>query len=349
MLLAICFILYVIFSMKFNTLVSAIMAATILWSVTLMPVVSFAQTNDDLIDSILSDSATRWYAATDKDAVKVISKTATTATIEAPVAKKDGQIVTSYYITWAPISYSQIASVTSNSDDLAKVKDSDDYKTKNNKDMYEIQGEKLIFTIEIADPSRDVYVTIAPEDANRNTWAQIEDFTFNLATVNIWWVTSTTSVAGDVHDTTLNQAIVDASCIWDATANRVTLFWALNTAYPNATKVEIYHRGDETVGDMTLKGTPNITDRRFPVDTPHRNIQLFRFKPVDAAGTMIGTEIMYTCKPDSSTANNSSWWSSVDPNNPIPVTPHTGPVETAAIVFFVSLLGYVVYRKVKRV
>ncbi len=173
------------YSMKFKTIISTIMAATILGSVSLMPLVSFAQTNDDLIDSILSDSTGRGYTATDKDAVKVISKTATTATIEAPVAKKDGQTVTSYYITWAPISYDQIASVTSNSDDLAKVKDSDEYKTANNKDMYEVQGEKLIFTIEIVDPTRDVYVTIAPEDANRNTGEQIEDFTFNLATVTI--------------------------------------------------------------------------------------------------------------------------------------------------------------------
>jgi len=34
---------------------------------------------------------------------------------------------------------------------------------------------------------------------------------------------------------------------------------------------------------MTVKGTPNADARRFVVDTPHRNIQLFRLKPLDAA------------------------------------------------------------------
>lgn len=120
----------------------------------------------------------------------------------------------------------------------------------------------------------------------------------------------------------------------------------MNTSYSNATKVEIYHKADENVGTMTLKGTPNITDRRFPVDTPDREIQLFRFKPIDSAGAMIGNEIMYTCKPD---APVDTTVTPTDPTNPIPVTPHTGPVETAAIVFFVSLLGYVVYRKVRKV
>jgi hypothetical protein len=29
------------------------------------------------------------------------------------------------------------------------------------------------------------------------------------------------------------------------------------------------------------------------------------------------------------------------------VTPHTGPLETTAIIFFISILGYFVYRKMR--
>lgn len=161
---------------------------------------------------------------------------------------------------------------------------------------------------------------------------------------------STTAVAGDTYSTTSNQAIDNVTCVWDATDNRVTLTWDINTAMSQATKVQIYHRPDENQGDMTLKGTPAITDRRFPVDTPHRNIQLFRLKPIDAAGTMVGKEIQYLCKPDGNVTSDTTPSTPVtpsDPAKPIPVTPHTGPLETTAAVFFISLLLYTVYRKMK--
>jgi len=322
-----------------------------------LPAITFAQTNEQVIDSLLWTTATRWYTAADKSAVKIIAKTATTVTIEAPLAKKDGKDVTSYYITWAPISYKDITA-TSNTDDLAKVKDSDTVKLASWAPIYSTTWSKLVFTLEVLEPTKDLYVTIAPEDTNKNTWWMIEDFKFNINTTT----TSTTAVAGDVFNSTSNRAIDNVTCVWDATENRTTLLWDLNTAM-SATKVEISHRPDENQWIMTVKGTPNITDRRFPVDTPHRNIQLFRLKSLDAAGTMVWLEIQYLCKPDTlekCTIDGKTDLSKNDPNcksdtaitptdptKPIPVTPHTGPLETTAIIFFVSLLGYFVYRKVR--
>lgn len=304
-----------------------------------LPATTFAQSNDDVIDSIIWN-VTRWYTAADKSAVKIIAKTATTVTIEAPLAKKDGKDVTSYYITWAPISYKDITA-TSNTDDLAKVKDSDTVKLANWAPIYSTTWSKLVFTLEVLEPTKDLYVTIAPEDANKNTWWMIEDFKFNINTTT----TSTTAVAGDVFNSTSNRAIDNVTCVWDATENRTTLLWDLNTAM-SATKVEISHRPDENQWTMTVKGTPNITDRRFPVDTPHRNIQLFRLKPLDAAGTMVWLEIQYLCKPDNvATPDPTTPITPTDPAKPIPVTPHTGPLETTAIIFFISILGYFVYRK----
>jgi hypothetical protein len=111
-------------------------------------------------------------------------------TIEAPIAKKDGKDITSYYITWAPISYKDITA-TSNTDDLAKVKDSDTIKLADGSPIYALTGSKLVFTLEVLEPTKDLYVTIAPEDANKNTGAPIEDFKFNINTTT----TATTAVA----------------------------------------------------------------------------------------------------------------------------------------------------------
>lgn len=100
---------------------------------------SFAQTNsqnDQLLNDILTSD--RGYATTDKDLVKVTAKTATTATLEAPLAKKDGKDVTSYYITWAPISYKDITT-SSNTDDLKAVKTSDDVKATDGTPIYKVQ------------------------------------------------------------------------------------------------------------------------------------------------------------------------------------------------------------------
>jgi hypothetical protein len=309
--------------------------------------ITFAQSNDQVIDSLLWTTATRWYTAGDKSAVRIIAKTSNTVTIEAPLAKKDNKNITSYYITWAPISYKNVTA-SSNTDDLKSVKTSDDTKAADGGPMYKIENGKLIFTINITEPTKDLYVTIAPEDANKNTWWMIEDFKFNINTT-----TSTTAVAGDIFNSTNNKAIDNISCVWDATANRVTWTWDINTAM-NATKVEISHRPDENQWPMTVKGTPDITARRFVVETPHRNIQLFKFKPLDAADTMVGIEFIIPCKPDTIevvTPPDSTTRTPItptDPKKPIPVTPHTGPLETTAIIFFISLLGYFVYRKVAK-
>lgn len=96
---------------------------------------------------------------------------------------------------------------------------------------------------------------------------------------------------------------------------------------------------------MDLKGSPDIDDKSFTLNTPHRDIQLFRFKPVDNNGTMVGEEIQYICKPDvqsTTTIDNET-----DDANPIPVTPHTGPKETLAFILFISALAYAVYRKTR--
>jgi len=326
--------------MKNNALLigTLITLSTFVASISL-PVVTFAQSNDDVIDSIIWN-VTRWYTATDKNSVKIIAKTATTVTIEAPIAKKDGKDITSYYITWAPISYKDITA-TSNTDDLAKVKDSDTIKSPDGSPIYSISWSKLVFTLEVLEPTKDLYVTIAPEDANKNTGWLIEDFKFNINTTT----TATTAVAGDTYNSSSNKAIDNVTCVWDATENRTTLLWDINTAM-NATKVEISHRPDEKQGTMTVKGTPDITARRFVVDTPHRDIQLFRLKPLDWAGTMIGLEIQYICKPDTTTPITTPV-TPTDPTKPIPVTPHTGPLETTAIIFFISLLGYFAYRKMR--
>jgi hypothetical protein len=95
---------------------------------------------------------------------------------------------------------------------------------------------------------------------------------------------------------------------------------------------------------MDLKGSPDIDDKSFTLNTPHRDIQLFRFKPVDNNGTMVGEEIQYICKPD---VQSTTTTDETDDNNPIPVTPHTGPKETLAFILFISALAYAVYRKTR--
>jgi hypothetical protein len=102
--------------------------------------------------------------------------------------------------------------------------------------------------LEVLEPTKDLYVTIAPEDSNKNTGLAIEDFKFNINTTT----TATTAVAGDVFNSSSNKAIDNVTCVWDATDNRTTLLWDINTAM-NATKVEISHRPDEDQGTMTVK------------------------------------------------------------------------------------------------
>jgi hypothetical protein len=56
---------------------------------------------------------------------------------------------------------------------------------------------------------------------------------------------------------------------------------------------------------------------------------------------------MYTCKAANGASDVITPITPTDPKKPIPVIPHTGPIETTAILFFVSLVGYFIYRKVK--
>lgn len=301
-----------------------------------------AQSSEELLNSLIgtnagSNSASRWFNLGDKD--RIISKglSGMTLNLEAPVAKKDGKNITDYYITRWPISYKDITT-TASADDLAKIRSSSEY-TNNNKPVYTIVGDKLLLELPLADTNVDVYVTIAPQDEFQSQGNMIEDYKINPST------SSTTQVKADnFSNTTSNKAIADVSCIWTKDQNRVNLTWSVNTAMSQATKVEISHRGDTNQWPMDVKGTPTIGDKTFTMDTPHRNIQLFRLKPIDNNGTMIGEEIQYICKPDTTTTPVTP----TDPTKPIPVTPHTGPKETFAFIAFVSALVYVIYRKTRK-
>ena len=299
---------------------------------------SFAQSNEETLKAILWDWSW-WYTQSDKDKISFVSLNGSTLVLSAPLAQKNGKAITSYFITRGPIPYKDIAA-TNSVDDLNKIMDSRNYKSDNNKSVYEVKDNKLILTLPITDITADLYVTIAPEeDAVQGSF--IEDYKINPAS-QAW---STTKVlAENFSNSTLNKAVVDVSCIWTKDQNRVNLTWSVNTAL-NATKVEIYHRGDENQWPMDLKGSPDIDDKSFTLNTPHRDIQLFRFKPVDNNGTMVGEGIQYICKPDvrsTTTIDNET-----DDANPIPVTPHTWPKETLAFILFISALAYAVYRKTR--
>ena len=304
---------------------------------------SFAQSSDQILEWLIGwstwSTASWWYNLSDKDKVSFVSLNGSTLVLSAPLAQKNGKSITSYFITRGPISYKDITT-TNSVDDLAKIKQSEDYEKTNGKPMYEIKDNKLLLTFVLDDVAADLYVTIAPQDA-ADQWNAIEDYKINPAS-QAW---STTKVlAENFSNSNLNKAISDVSCIWTKDQNRVNLTWSVNTAL-NATKVEIYHRGDEKQWPMDLKGSPDIDDKSFTLNTPHRDIQLFRFKPIDNNGTMVGEEIQYICKPDvqsTTTIDNET-----DDANPIPVTPHTWPKETLAFILFISALAYAVYRKTR--
>lgn len=298
--------------------------------------IAFAQNdaNDRSIAEALND--VWWYREEDKALVKVIGKTSTTATLEAPLAIKGTETIRNYSISWWPLILSDILT----SDDQKKMQYSD---YTDDEPVYTIEGNTMIFTITIDNPDTDTYVTIEPIDGSWGRGQLIEDFKFVLSTVEViapssWGVLPTSVVAWDVYQAWTNQAIANVTCVWDNTANRVTLKWDINTALV-ATKVQVSHRPNEAQWAMDIKWTPSITDRQFVVNTPHRNIQLFNLKPVDNNGAMIWVEIQYICKPDNGT---------VSPTNPIPVTPETGPKETLMILLFVSLVWYVLYKKTRK-
>jgi hypothetical protein len=87
-----------------------------------------------------------------------------TLVLSAPLAQKNGKAITSYFITRGPISYKDITT-TNSVDDLAKIKQSEDYEKTNGKPMYEIKDNKLLLTFILDDVAADLYVTIAPQDA----------------------------------------------------------------------------------------------------------------------------------------------------------------------------------------
>ncbi len=298
----------------------------------------FAQTSDQLLNDLVGTGTTNWgYNISDKDKIVSLGLSWSILNLEVPVAKKDGKIMTTYYITRWPNSYADIAKDSSQAK-FDKLRDSATF-TNGNKPVYEVVGEKLILALPLEAVNGDLYISIDPQDEFDAQGNRLEDYKINLDTI------STTQVkAENFSNASSNKAIANVSCIWTKDQNRVNLTWSVNTAM-SATKVEISHRGDTNQWPMDVKGTPAIGDKTFTMHTPHRNIQLFRLKPVDNNGTMIGEEIQYICKPDTVVAAANT---PTDPTKPIPVTPHTGPKETFTFIMFVSALAYVVYKKTRK-
>lgn len=309
------------------------MATSTLILGTSLPTLTYAQTKDEVVAELLKNS--EWgYKTTDKELIKPISKTASSVTLEIPVAYHDGNVVTDYYLSWGSLSLTEIKD-NYNMDDLTKMRDSDSESKRLGAPVYKVEGNKIIATLDILEPNKDVYLSVEPLVSSAKDGKTIEDYKFNLSTLTISTSTTPTAIASDIHDAGGQKAIINVTCVWDNTANRVTLLWDVNTAL-SANKVEISHRGDVQQGAMTVKGTPHISEKRFVIDTPHRNLQLFRLKPIDANNTMVGYEIQYECKPDNKPA---------DPKKPIPVTGKTGPMENTLVIVGLSIVAYVLYRR----
>lgn len=309
---------------------------------------TYAQSADDVLSAILTDSGSTatswWYLPADKDKIKIISFSGKVLSLEAPVAQKDATTITNYYIAWGPMSYKEIT-MTNSSEDLQKIQDSDSYQKANNASVYQIVDGKLIVNLPINYDSGDVYITIAPLDPTGAQGNMIEDYTTNLSSQSA----GSQVLAENFSSAGSNDAIANVSCLWASDKDRITLSWSVNTAM-NASKVEIYHKQWVGQGAMDIKGTPSVGEKTFTMNTSDRKEQLFRLKPVDSNGTMVGNEVMYICKASEVLSSASD--DGTSPNGGtvpgIAVVPATWPRETFAFIVFASALLYVVYKKFRK-
>ncbi len=309
----------------------------------------WAQSTDAELDALLGNTlptsgANRWYTANDTNSVRVIGLNGSAVTIEAPIAKKNNQNITTYFIAWWTVSYHAIT--TDSNADITKIKDS----VLNTSDIqYSITGSSsnsgmvLRIVITISDTAADQYITIIPQDGN-NQGNGIEDYKFNVG-ANTWQ----TAVLADSNNANLNQAITNISCTRAGNNDEVTLRRDRNTAL-NATKVEISYKTDASQWSMQVKGTPAIADKSFTFETDNREETLLKLKPLASNNAPVGNEVMYTCKsdgnPDTHDAGDTND-NNTDTPTSITTVPHTGPKETFAIVLIATLVLYGIYRKLK--
>lgn len=284
------------------------------------------------------------YTLADKEKVAFVEFKDGSVVVTAPLAKKDNTSLTKYFITWGPISYKDITN-TADPTNLAQIKTSEEYASANNgKEVYEVLNNQLKMMLPIVDSSKDIYITIEPQDANSTPGVTIEDYKLNAS---VYKNASSEVQADNYSNSSSDKAVPSVSCVWSKNDNEVLLTWTVNTAMSEAVEVEIYNKPNEDQGEMDLKDTVDIDDKEVLVETKHREIQLFRLKPIGEDGKMVGTEIHYICKPDDTEVAGANDKNDSTNNPSIPVTPHTGPKETIAFIAFVSLLAYVIYRKAK--
>lgn len=319
----------------------------VVWLLTI-PFVS-AQNNDERTkESLLSWSSEWWYIDYDGNDVDVVDIEDDAITFEIPLIDTiDGYVVEDYYIVRWPDDYQNVII----DDDLDVFRDSIDYETDNDETMYTLDVDARTLTLrvdELFDSNEEYYVYVFPEDHDniddfRGSPLIFDVFTLADAEISSDASSSTTSnnddeedTWSDLYDASSDKRVDNISCMRDDTKDRVTLFWEVNQAYSDAQRVEVSYRPNEEQWSMTVVGTPLIDNERIIIDTAHREIQLFRLKPVDQDRAMVGKEVQYICKPDN------------DPDNPIPVVPDTGPKETTAIVIILAILWYAIYRKTKK-
>lgn len=309
--------------------------------------VTLAQTNDQRVEQARSLwSSDRWYLNYDGDDVRVVDIDGETVTFEIPAMETvDGYFVEDYYIVRWPDDYQNVLI----DEDLEIFRDSFDYEEDHGEDMYEIDVDNQLLRItvdKIVDRSMVFYIYVFPQDDNNDDYRGapliFDAFSLEDLKVSSSGSSSTPTRTSDLYDSDSNKRVDNVSCVWDNTGNRVTLFWEVNQAYTDASNVEVSYRPNDTQWSMIVVWEPNINNEKIVVDTAHREIQLFRLKPIDQDGAMMGTEIQYICKPQNVSEPG------VDEENPIPVVPETGPRETTAIIAILAVIGYGIYRKTKK-
>lgn len=314
-----------------------------------VPWLSYAQTNDDMINRIMWD-VDRWYTDTDKQNIRVIAKSESenTVTLKLPTAVKDGEEISTYYIARSPLSFTELQEL-GDSSAMEFMRDSTQYES----GIYRIENGFLLIDIEVDTIDDNVYVSIVPE-YNQISGNPIYDYNFEFSSVEITPEQDVNNSNPVINQPGAGTAIVNLTCVWDQSTSRVTLFRDVNTAF-DATKVQIASRDDTSQWNLRVEWTPNILDKRFVIDwiSSNSDLKLFALKPLNDSNAQVGNEIHYECKYDpveEPKVEKPEQEKPIpeEPSKPIPVVPETWPKETTAIVLIIALLAYGIYRGVRK-
>lgn len=313
----------------FNLLLLSMKKLLLMLFISIFSTTIYAQNLWDLIDNLWNEIAF-WYTSTQKVSVKTIDNEK--IILESPlITKQDGEQITNYTIMY-------------NEHSLIEILNQTDLLDATREKTYNLTWSNSPFTMELwmndgLDISKKYYLFILPKDGSGNLGEVSNEIWFNISDKTYWDAWSDeiyTANETTTNDITHNAAWADmslANITHSISNNTINLMW-ISIDWSDSIDISVMTPWSSSFNRVA---TVNMRDERYSFVANRNWEYIFQFTP-DNGWRQVNYTVQINTIATTPNGGTTTVW--------ITKVPKTWPAENAIIIFSITAIWYLLYRRI---